>query len=88
MNNTDILSTIHTLVITTICPNCSSIAYDTNLKEYGMDSINCINLLVEIEDYYGFEFADEDLVFENFASIAAIADFVFKKIDKGYGGYH
>ena len=46
-----------------------------------MDSVNCISIIVEIEDFYHFEFADEDLVIENFMTVNRLADYVSKKIE-------
>lgn len=39
-----------------------------------IDSIKYIELIVKLEEEYEFEFADEDLLVENFKTIKAIAE--------------
>ncbi|MDR2044213.1 MAG: acyl carrier protein [Clostridium sp.] len=42
---------------------------DTNLETYGLESIEAIKLVVALEESYGFEFNDEDLLFDKFNTI-------------------
>lgn len=69
------------LVLNCLDNNDKKISYDDDLREFGMDSVNCISIIVEIEDFYHFEFADEDLVIENFMTVNRLADYVSKKIE-------
>lgn len=75
-----ILEKVHALVIEGINSEAREINYDEDLREHGMDSLNCIAIIVEIEDFYHFEFADEDLVIENFRTINKLADYVVPRI--------
>ena len=69
------------MVLNCLDNNDKKISYDDDLREFGMDSVNCISIIVEIEDFYHFEFADEDLVIENFMTVNRLADYVSKKIE-------
>ena len=77
---------IHELVIKCINSEAEKINYDEDLREHGMDSVNCIAIIVEIEDLYNFEFADEDLVIENFMTINKLADYVTLRIGESKRG--
>ena len=69
------------LVLNCLDNNDKKISYDDDLRDFGMDSVNCISIIVEIEDFYHFEFADEDLVIENFMTVNRLSDYVSKKIE-------
>ena len=69
------------LVLNCLDNNDKKISYDDDLREFGMDSVNCISIIVEIEDFYHFEFADEDLVIENFMTVNRLADSLSKLIE-------
>lgn len=56
--------------------NLEEIEKSENLQDYGMDSISAIKIVVEIEEEFDFEFADEDLVIENFATIENVVNYV------------
>ncbi len=45
----------------------------------GLDSIDALELVVAIEKKYGVLIEDEEVGFEAFASIAALADFIIGK---------
>jgi acyl carrier protein len=50
---------------------------DTDLIETGvMDSLTFVDLLVQLEHAFGIQVSLQDLEFEHFRSIAAIAEFV------------
>lgn len=53
--------------------------FDDNLTECGLDSITTIKLIVIIEETFGFEFADEDLLMKNFLTLNAIVDYIYRK---------
>lgn len=51
---------------------------DDNLKEYGMDSIALVSLIVEIEMKYNIIFTDDDLNPDNLITINNIVDMMEK----------
>ena len=51
---------------------------DDNLKEYGMDSIALVSLIVEIEMKYNITFSDDDLNHDNLITINNIVDMMEK----------
>ena len=55
---------------------------DGDLIEAGFDSMNIINYILMIEERFGFEFDDDDLVLDNFRSIKKIADYVLLKVEQ------
>lgn len=79
MDENTLRNKILEFVIDSIKPENKNISYDDDLRDFGMDSVNCISIIVEIEDFYEFEFADEDLIIENFMTINRLADYVQKK---------
>lgn len=56
---------------------------ETLLREdLGMDSLRFINMIVALENAYGFEFDDEYLSYERLATVKDIADYVQSKAKK------
>lgn len=53
---------------------------DEDLTKLGMNSISTIELVVEVEAKYDFEFNDEDLLVENFKTIERLATYIEKRI--------
>ena len=47
-----------------------------NLLESGMDSLQMIRVIVELERMLDIEFNDEDLLMANFSTISSIAEFI------------
>jgi len=83
MNNKEMFQEkIKELVISGIKTEVTDIAFDADLREYGMDSVNCIILIVAIEDLYNFEFADEDLVLKNFVTINNLVEYVSNRLSQ------
>ena len=68
------------IVDNNLLPIGNIIDFDTSLKEYGIDSICVVELIVAIEENYSFEFDTKDLELNNFKSISTIAELVFKKL--------
>jgi len=52
---------------------------DQNLQSVGMDSLQIMNLVVEIEMKSNIEFDDDELVMDNFETIHAITSQIGKK---------
>ncbi len=48
------------------------IYFDTDLTLYGLDSLNVILLIINIEEKYNISFVDEKLSMENFSTISNI----------------
>jgi acyl carrier protein len=44
------------------------ISGDLNLREFGLDSLGVVDLLVSLEQAYGIRLLDEDLTMDNFAA--------------------
>lgn len=51
---------------------------DAHLKEYGLNSLSLVNLIVEIEEYLEIEIRDEDLYDEKFRTINDIFNLLEK----------
>jgi acyl carrier protein len=49
-------------------PGIAAIAPDTDLIAQGLGSLQIVQLLVSLEDHYGFVLEDEELDFEMFAT--------------------
>lgn len=52
--------------------NSEEISLDKDLKEYGMDSLNAIELVVALEMEFGIEFAEDDLLVDNLCTVQKI----------------
>lgn len=57
------------------------IQYDTRLSEIGLDSVGIIDIIVQIEGNYGFEFEVHELDLGNFSCINRIAALVSSKLN-------
>jgi acyl carrier protein len=54
---------------------------DTDLVETGLlDSLTLVELLTQLEETFGVSISIDDLEFENFRSIASIAEFVDQRM--------
>lgn len=53
-----------------------SLDKDVDLKEYGMDSLNAIEIVVALETEFGIEFEEEDLLLDNLCSIQKLIEVV------------
>lgn len=60
--------------------NIETVAADQDLKEYGMDSLNAIELVVSLELEFGIEFAEEDLLVDNLCTIQKLVEVVEKNL--------
>ena len=54
---------------------------DANLLDSGLNSVDIIQLIIHIEEDFGFEFPDEDLEIENFRSIDVLSEYISGKIE-------
>jgi len=65
-----------------IIPNSllSEISDDAELQaDLGIDSIMMVELLIELEEQFNFEFDDMDLLMDNFLSVSTICSFLESK---------
>ncbi|MCW6109107.1 acyl carrier protein [Clostridium sporogenes] len=55
-----------------------SIGQDDLLTQVGVDSINIVYIIGEIEDEFGFKFPDEELLLDNFDTLNKMMNIVKK----------
>ncbi|AJQ26588.1 acyl carrier protein [Pelosinus fermentans] len=58
------------------------ITYDTTLEEIGVDSITMMQLLVFIEERFGFEFGEDALLRGNMMCIHDLVDYILPRIQE------
>lgn len=51
---------------------------DTDLMELGLDSMTCVEVVVNLEDEFGITVDEEDLLVENMSTIARLEELVEK----------
>ncbi|RCW43494.1 acyl carrier protein [Paenibacillus prosopidis] len=51
---------------------------DTDLISYDLNSLSAVELIVRLEQHFGIEVDDEDLLIDRLASIAKLEQLVFK----------
>lgn len=51
---------------------------DTDLMELGLDSMTCVEVVVNLEDEFGITVEEEDLLVENMSTIARLEELVEK----------
>lgn len=69
------------LLQTSIIPKDTVIMDDTLLSDFGLDSVGIVELIINIEEKYSFEFMVKDLDIKNFATITSISLLVHGLID-------
>ncbi|PFL57259.1 phosphopantetheine-binding protein [Bacillus cereus] len=52
-----------------------------NLGELGLDSLNTVTLIVELEEQFNITFEDEELLFDNFSTLEKICTITERKIN-------
>ncbi|OXM83877.1 acyl carrier protein [Paenibacillus rigui] len=57
-----------------------ALTLDQELASLGMDSFNSMNLVIEFEKEFGIIFDDEELLFENFATLRHMSDRICSKL--------
>lgn len=53
---------------------------DDILTECGMDSVEMIQLVIELETHFEFEFEDEKLSYETLRSINTIVSYIYMRL--------
>ncbi len=61
------------------------ITKDSKLTDIGMDSISYMEVIVEIEEKYGFKFEDDKLSFKEITTVGELAEYVGSMIEKKGG---
>lgn len=56
------------------------VTLDSNIKELGMDSLDVVDMLMDIEDKYGIEFENEEMT--SLVTIRDVVNSVEKKLNK------
>lgn len=66
------------LIVKNTCPqvDVEKIAPDTRLREYGIDSMDFFNIILELQEELGKEIPDEDI--DQLRTVASILDY-FKR---------
>lgn len=54
--------------------------FNTLLTDIGIDSIKSFELVLAIEEHYGFEFEDESLSYQTLRNINSISEYVIDRI--------
>ena len=60
--------------------NGKDITKNDDLRGLGLDSLNAVGLIVELESVFNIEFFDEELLFDNFSNIGRIVEKVESKL--------
>lgn len=84
MNNNKISILLKSLLIkNSIINDVNDISETTNLvRGIGIDSFAIINLAVDIEEIFGFEFEIKDLLVDNFRNIESIIKIINKNTNE------
>ena len=61
--------------------DAKQITEDTDLLEYGLDSMTCVEMVVNLEEEFGITVDEEDLLVENMSTISKIKDLIEKYED-------
>ncbi len=61
--------------------DAEQITEDTDLLEYGLDSMTCVEVVVNLEEEFGITVDEEDLLVENMSTIGKIKDLIEKYED-------
>jgi acyl carrier protein len=74
--------TIHDFVVSTFLFDSGDVAEDASLMDEGiMDSTGVLELILFVEETFAISVADDEILPENFDSIARIAAYVDRKSD-------
>lgn len=82
MNDKKILLVVND-VINEIIKRPQYINLDTNIVDIELDSLEFIKFIVAIENHFGFEFMDEDLIFGQYKVINDFVQLISKRVNNG-----
>ena len=79
----DTLKELHDYLVAEFSVVSGALAPDENLLGRGIiDSMGLVKLVTHLEERYGFETSEKDLVPENFATLEKIRDYVERKASR------
>lgn len=81
MTKEDIQSTVSRIIKERFLVNCDN-KYDDSLIDAGLDSMKMIQLIVELEKIFGFEFEDEMLSYEMLHNVEEISEYIYERLLK------
>jgi acyl carrier protein len=61
--------------------NVKKLSGETSLTTIGVDSFNCMDIIVNIESHFDIEFDDEDLFMDNLRTLDRLHKIVSKKLN-------
>lgn len=80
----DDMETVEKIIIRLVCKRTEegeTITADSKLSDIGLDSLSYMELIVEIEEMYGFEFEDDKLSFKGISTVGELIKYVKGRID-------
>jgi acyl carrier protein len=80
MNAQEIIVEIIANVLRIDLENIKKLAGEDPLNAIGMDSLNCMDIVVNIEEHFEISFDDEELLLENLNSINKLSAIVAHKV--------
>lgn len=78
MNKEKIIRKILAEVLEENKKEISRISLTDDLTEHGLDSISAINMIVQLEEKFGIEIIEDDLLVENVSTIEKIINVINK----------
>ena len=70
------------MIIKSVLESEENIDSEADILSLGLDSINFVQLVVELEEQFGFEFDDNMLTYDKFKNVNYISDYILSKINK------
>jgi acyl carrier protein len=55
---------------------------DELLSTIGLDSLNCMEIVIQIEEFFGIAFEDEELLLENLNTLNKLMGLIDSKLDQ------
>ncbi|UJF34492.1 acyl carrier protein [Paenibacillus hexagrammi] len=86
MTETEAIKGIITSVLKLEAQEVSSMGPDEPLNTVGMDSINCMDIVIQIEEHFGVVFHDDELLLDQLNTISKLSEIVMRKLDKPSAG--
>lgn len=80
MDSTNIEPLVKDIVVKTLEISNETLSIDDLLIEKGLDSMKSIHLIVQLEEKFDIVFEDEEILFENFATINTIMNNIKGKL--------
>ncbi len=81
MNDDKIISIVRDAV-NQIKKDLPNVDLHTKMEDIGFDSLEFIKFIVAIEDHFGFNFLDEDLVLNQYREINDFVELISKRVEE------